>query len=256
MKDNPSQKLVRRKRAFAILSVAVILALVAFLTYFLAVRFMKIASSDVEFRDFIQGYGAFGIFVAVGLQVIQVFIALIPGEVVEIGLGFAYGWFGGTLVCLLGVAIGSALIFLLVKKFGIRLVEIFVSLDRINELKFINNEQKLHRLTFILYFIPGTPKDLITYFIGLTRMNLSEFLTITIFARIPTVVSSTVGGNLIGSGQYIKAVILFVITAAVSLAGLQLYDVMMKKIKKKSEGKIYVLPSALKNHKEKISDDK
>ena len=88
---------------------------IAFLTYFLAVRFMKIASSDVEFRDFIQSYGAFGIFVAIGLQVIQVFIALIPGEVVEIGLGFAYGWFGGTLVCLIGVGIGSALIFLLVK---------------------------------------------------------------------------------------------------------------------------------------------
>ncbi len=256
MKDNPSQKLVRRKRIFAAFSIAVILALIAFLTYFLAVRFMKIASSDVEFRYFIQGYGAFGIFVAVGLQVVQVFIALIPGEVVEIGLGFAYGWFGGTLVCLIGVAIGSSLIFLLVKKFGMRLVEIFVSLDKINELKLINNEQKLRRLTFILYFIPGTPKDLITYFIGLTRMTLSEFLTITIFARIPTVVSSTVGGNLIGSGQYIKAVILFVITAVVSLAGMKLYDVIMKKIKRKYENRIHVLSSTLKNLREKNSDDK
>jgi len=256
VKDNSSKKLVRRKRIFAASSIVAILALVAFLTYFLAVRFMKIASSNVEFRDFIQSYGAFGVFVAIGLQIVQVFIALIPGEVVEIGLGFAYGWFGGTLVCLIGVGIGSALIFLLVKKFGMRLVEIFVSLDKINELKLINNEKKLHRLTFILYLIPGTPKDLITYFIGLTRMNLSDFLTITIFARIPTVVSSTVGGNLIGSGQYYKAVILFVVSAALSLAGLQLYDGIMKKIKRKSDNKIRVFSSVRKHINENNSDDK
>ena len=137
-----------------------------------------------------------------------------------------------------------------------RLVEIFVSLDKINELKLINNEKKLHRLTFILYLIPGTPKDLITYFIGLTRMNLSDFLTITIFARIPTVVSSTVGGNLIGSGQYYKAVVLFVVSAALSLAGLQLYDSIMKKIKRKSDNKIRVFSSVRKHINENHSDDK
>lgn len=256
MKDTSAEKLVKRKRLFAVFSIVVIIAIIAFLTYFLAVRFMKIASSDVEFRDFIQGYGAYGIFVAIGLQVLQVFVALIPGEVVEIGLGFAYGWFGGTLVCLIGVAIGSMLIFLLVKKFGIRLVEIFVSVDKINELKFINNEHKLHRLTFILYFIPGTPKDLITYFIGLTRMTLSEFLTITIFARIPTVVSSTVGGNLIGNGHYVKAVVLFVVTAVVSLIGLKLYNIIMQKVKKKSESGIHVLPDSFKKRKASKADDK
>lgn len=249
MKNTSSQKLAKRKRVFAVLSLVAIVGIIAFLTYFLAVRFMDLASTDMGFNDFIQSYGAYGIFVAIGLQVLQVFIALIPGEVLEIGLGFAYGWFGGTLVCLLGVAIGSALIFLLVKKFGIRLVEIFVSIDKINELKFINSEHKLRRLTFILYFIPGTPKDLITYFIGLTRMTLSEFLTITIFARIPTVVSSTVGGNLIGGGHYVKAVVLFVITGIISLLGLKLYNIIMQKIKRKAENGIHILPKSFKKNR-------
>ena len=235
MKNSTYEKNVKIKRIFAYFSLMVVILIIAFLTYFLGVRFMSITSSDVGFEEFIQSYGAYGIFVAIGLQIIQVFIALIPGEVVEIALGFAYGWFGGALVCLTGVAIGSALIFLLVKKFGIKIVQYFVSIDKINDLKIINSEKRLQRLTFLLYFIPGTPKDLLTYFFGLTRISLREFLTITIFARIPTVISSTVGGNLIGSGHYIKAIILFVITAVVSILGLKAYQIIMKKLKEKHE---------------------
>lgn len=225
----------RRKRIVALLSLGVIIILVTFLTYFLIIKFKDIGSSGAEFRRFIQGYGAAGIFVAVGIQVLQVVVALIPGEVVEIGIGFSYGWFWGTLVCLLGVSIGSAFTFLMVKKFGIKMVELFVSTDKINELKFINSERKLRRTTFILFFIPGTPKDLLTYFVGLTRMTLGEFLGITLFARIPSVVSSTVGGNFIGDGEYLGALIMFVATGIVSLVGIKIYDILIKRIRKKAE---------------------
>ena len=235
MKKTPGEKtLLKRKRIFALISFAVLLCVISFLTYFLIVRFSKIAKTGEEFRDFIKGYGTYGAFVAIGIQVVQVFVALIPGEFVEIGMGYAYGWFEATLFSLVGVAIGSSLIFLLVKKFGIRFVEIFVSRDKINELKFIRSEERLKRLTFILFFIPGTPKDLLTYFIGLTRMSLKDFFGITLFARIPSVVSSTIGGNFIGEKRYIEAVVLFIITGIVSLLGIKLYNVLLKKIKEKA----------------------
>lgn len=235
MKTTPGEKtLLKRKRIFALISFAVLLCVISFLTYFLIVRFSKIAKTGEEFRDFIKGYGTYGAFVAIGIQTLQVLIALIPGEFVEIGMGYAYGWFEATLFSLVGVAIGSSLIFLLVKKFGIRFVEIFVSRDKINELKFIRSEEKLKRLTFILFFIPGTPKDLLTYFIGLTRMSLKDFLGITLFARIPSLVSSTVGGNFIGEKRYIEAVVLFIITGIVSLLGIKLYNVLLKKISEKA----------------------
>ena len=232
MKKTPGEiKLLKRKRIFALISFAILLCVISFLTYFLIVRFSKIAKTGEDFRDFIKSYGTYGSFVAIGIQTLQVLIALIPGEFVEIGMGYAYGWFEATLFSLVGVAIGSSLIFLFVKKFGIRFVEIFVSRDKINELKFIKSEEKLKRLTFILFFIPGTPKDLITYFIGLTRMSLKDFLGITLFARIPSLVSSTVGGNFIGEKRYIEAVVLFIITGIVSLLGIKLYNVLLKKIR-------------------------
>lgn len=231
MSDESQIKLRKRKRIIAVFSLVLVILLMLFLSYFVIVKFFNQAKNGEEFRDFINGYGAYGVFVAVGLQIMQVFIALIPGEVVEIGLGYAFGWFYGTLLCLLGVAIGSSLIFLLTKKFGLKLVELFVSAEKINELKIINTEKKMKRLTFILFFIPGTPKDLLTYFVGLTRMTLGEFLTITMFARIPSVVSSTVGGNFIGEGKYIEAVVLFIVTAIVSLVGLKLYNIIINKMK-------------------------
>ena len=52
-------------------------------------------------------------------------------------------------------------------------------------------------LTFVLMTIPGTPKDLLTYFVGLTDMKLGTFLLISLVGRLPSVLSSTVGGHLL-----------------------------------------------------------
>ncbi len=237
MPDNTWKNSKGKKKFFILFSIFAVICLALFLTYFIGIRFMRIASSGVEFRDFIQSYGFFGIFVAIGIQFLQVFIALIPGEVIEIGIGFAYGWIGGTILSLVGVGMASFVIFALTKRFGVRLVEIFVSPGKINELRFINSEEKLRRFTFIVYLLPGTPKDLLTYFLGLTKMNIKDFLTITLFARIPSVISSVVGGNLIGERQYFKAIVLFLITALVSLAGLKVYGILMEKLKKRSQNR-------------------
>lgn len=235
MTETNDKKLLKKKRIIGVVSVSVVLLLICFLTYIFGVKFSKIATSGVEFDEYIKSFGYFGWLVAIAIQILQVVIALIPGEVVEIGMGYAYGWFWGTLLCMAGVAIGSSAIFLLVKKYGIKFVELFVDSSKINELKFINSEQKLKRTTFILFFIPGTPKDLLTYFIGLTRIDLGEFLGITLIARIPSVVSSTIGGNFMGNQQYMEAVILFVATGIISLIGIKIYNVIIVKARRKIE---------------------
>lgn len=235
MTKSDEKKLIRRKRIIAVNSAAVVVVLACFLTYVLGVKFSKIASSGIEFKEYIQSFGTFGFLVAIAIQVLQVVIAIIPGEVIEIGIGYAYGWLGGMVISLIGVAIGSSLIFKLVKKFGIRFVELFVHADKINELRFFNSEKKLRRTTFLLYFIPGTPKDLLTYFIGLTRMTLSEFLSLTLIARLPSLVTSIIGGSFVGDGKYLEAVILFIITAVISLLGLKLYKILTEKARKKFE---------------------
>ena len=73
-------------------------------------------------------------------------------------------------------------------------------------------------------FIPGTPKDLLSYFAGLTDIKMGRWLLITTVARIPSVITSTVGGNAVGEQNYLFAILVFAGTLAVSALGLLIYQ--------------------------------
>lgn len=228
------QKILIVKRIIAILSLLAVLGIFSLLTYFVVYKFVALSESPESFKTFIDGYGWWGWAVALGMQFLQVFVALIPGEFVEVGLGLSFGFIEGTIICYLGVALASALIFILVKKFGIKAVELFVDPKKIDELRFINSEKKLNTLVFLLFLIPGTPKDILTYVVPLTRMKLSEFLTISLIARFPSVVSSIIGGDFFGNEKYLEGIILFLITGGVSLTGMLIYRLILKKGRKAS----------------------
>ena len=217
----------RRRKWLTGISIAVVAVLAVLLTVFIA-RWLSSFSQD-GFRDYIRSFGPLGWLVLLGLQFLQVFIALIPGELLETAAGYAFGPVAGTAICFVGVAAASSAVFLLTRKFGVKLVEVFVSRDKINELGFINTAQKRNMLVFLLFFIPGTPKDLLTYFIGLTDMKLGTFLAISMVARIPSVLSSTIGGHMLGEGQYGGALWLYGITGIVSLIGIVVYNAIIKR---------------------------
>ena len=176
-----------KRRLLAGISIALILLLAGFLTLFVS-QWLTSFSQD-GFREYIRSFGALSWLVLLALQFLQVFIALIPGEILESAAGYAFGPVLGTLICYAGIAGASALIFLLTRKYGVRLVEVFISREKLLELRFLNTAQKRNWLIFLLFFIPGTPKDLFTYFAGLTRIRFAEFLAISLVARIPSVLT-------------------------------------------------------------------
>ena len=217
----------RKRKVLAGISIGVVAVLIVLLTLFIW-NWLRSFSQD-DFREYIQSFGAAGWLVLLGLQFLQVFIALIPGELLETAAGYAFGPWIGTAICYIGVGLASALIFTLTSRYGVKLVEIFVDRERINELRFLNTERKRNNLIFLLYFIPGTPKDLLTYFVGLTDIKLSHFLVLSMIARIPSVISSTFGGHLLGEERYIGAIVLYGITGLLSLLGMVGYNIYLKK---------------------------
>lgn len=220
----------RQKRKWlAGISLGIVIALAVLLTLFVC-NWLRTFSQE-DFRDYIRSFGPLGWLVLLGLQFLQVFIALIPGEILESAAGFAFGPVMGTLICYVGVAAASALIFRLTRRYGVKLVEVFISREKINELRFLNTANKRNALIFLLYFIPGTPKDLLTYFAGLTDIQLREFLVLSLVARIPSVLSSTFGGHMLGRENYLGAALLYGITGIVSVCGLLIYNAIVKKRK-------------------------
>ena len=223
----------RKRKLLAGISAAVVVILALLATWCIW-RWLTSFSRE-GLRDYIRSFGAAGWLVFLALQILQVFIALIPGELLESAAGFVFGPVFGTLLCYAGIAIASLLVFVLTRKFGVKLVQVFVSREKINQLRFLNTEKKRDVLIFIAFFIPGTPKDLLTYFAGLTEIKLSTFLVITLVARLPSVVTSTFGGHLLGEGEYVLAVIVYAATAVISLFGMSVYNGWMKRREVKAD---------------------
>ena len=182
-----------------------------------------------QFKEFIDGFGPFGIIIMMFIQIAQIIVAIVPGEVVEFVAGTVYGWFGGLIFCLVGVAIGQTLVFIAVKFFGKSLVEKATGGEAIRKFKFLNDEKKLKIILFFLFFIPGTPKDLLTYIVPLTKIKLLDFLVITLIARIPSIVSSTLAGSSFGDNDLKTTIIIYAAIAVISLISALGYKLWEKK---------------------------
>lgn len=189
----------------------------------IGVPMVRFVSQPEEFRAWVDAHGLLGKLLFVGMVVLQVIVAIIPGEPLEIGAGYAFGAVEGTLLCLIGIALGSTLVFLLVRKLGVRLVEVFFPVEKIRSLRFLQDSRRLNRLVFLVFFIPGTPKDLLCYFVGLTQMKLPTWIAISFFARIPSVVTSTLGGDALGTKSYVQAIVVFAVAGILSAVGLFAY---------------------------------
>ncbi len=227
----------KTKKIISLMIMALALLGAGIVTWFVGRPMIQFLEDPEQFRLWVDAHGVWGRVAFVGMVVVQVLLAIIPGEPVEIGAGYAFGFWEGTLWCVVGIGIGSLLIFALVRRFGVKLVELFFSLEKINSLKFLQNDRRRDTLAFLIFLIPGTPKDLVSYFVGLTPMKLSTWLFISMVARLPSVVTSTAGGSPLGSKNYVPAIVVFTVAAILSIGGWVLYNWWVRRRQTKKEQK-------------------
>lgn len=232
IKSNSDQSKAKRKRRLvSIIGLLIFLGL----SVAIAFPFIKFFKEPELFQKWVDGFGMWGWLVCIGAMALQVIVAIIPGGAMEIGAGYAFGTVEATILCVIGSAIGGAIVFWMVKAFGIRFVEAFFSIEKIQNLKFLQNEKKRDILAFVIFLIPGMPKDLISYFMGFTNIKLSRWLLISTVARIPAIIVSAMGGQALGRGQYIVALIVLAVIMVVSVIGIIAYKVLCNHHNKKDE---------------------
>lgn len=211
-----------------------LLAVASIVSYLLFGKKLAAFFGDPQALKFwLDSMGIWSRVVFVLIRALQTVVKFIPAEPLEIGAGYAFGIWGGLLYCMLGTMLGSTVIILLTKRFGMRLVRLFVSDKKLESLSFLQDSARLTPMLFWLYLIPGTPKDIITYLICFTSMKISTFLLVTGVARIPSIVSSTWCGAQITSGNYHSAALIFAATTVVSFAGMAIYKAVQNKKKQK-----------------------
>ncbi len=218
-----------RRRAAGIAVVCAAIAVSVLIMWLVGAPLVRFASEPEKFRAWVNGHGFGGRVAYVGMVIFQVVIALIPGEPFEIAAGYAFGAVEGTLLCILASTLGSVAVFLLVRRFGIRLVELFFSKDKLKSVRFLKSTPRRDMLFLIIFMIPGTPKDLLSYVAGLTDISFPVWLMICSLGRIPSIITSTIGGNALGTKNYWFAIAVFAVTMAVSGVGIWIYDRICKR---------------------------
>ena len=200
--DNHNEKKTKQiKRILAIITIVFVILI----GYFIGRPLVHFVSDPKQFRVWVNDKGIWGVLGFIGMNILQVLLAVIPGGPFEIGAGYAFGVIRGTLICDFAMTTASVIIFLFVRRFGMKFVELFVS------------------IIFLLFLIPGTPKDLLSYLVGLTDIKLSHWIIICAVGRMPAIFLSVLSGNALNKADYTFVILMFAVMIALSICGFFFY---------------------------------
>jgi uncharacterized membrane protein YdjX (TVP38/TMEM64 family) len=180
----------------------------------LAEKLPKFYTSKEKFSEFLTSLGAYSPLLFISVQVVQVLIAFIPGELTGFVGGYIYGATLGFIYSTIGLTLGSWGAFALARFFGRPLVENFVSEELLEKFEFLTTYTGA-TICFALFLIPGFPKDGLCYLLGVSRMGLSTFLVMSTLGRMPGTFLLTLQGASMRYGQYRTSIAVGAVSLAV-----------------------------------------
>ena len=212
------QKVKVFKLTMTILAIAIIVGIIIYM--FPVMRELSTKEGQLAFKEKVSSSGILGLLMLFALQVAQIFLIIIPGEPIEILAGMCYGPIWGTVFIMVSAGVISSIIFFLGKKYGKRVVYNFCDKEKVAKIensKLFKNPNKIEMIMFILFLLPGTPKDLLVYIAGLLPINPVKFVLISVFARFPSVISSTLAGANLAVGDWKKSIVMYLAIVLVAI---------------------------------------
>lgn len=181
----------------------------------------------------VRNAGPGGVLILLGMQFLQVVVAFVPGEVVQVAAGMMYGPWGGAAVVLVGCVISSAFVFFIVHKLGAPFVRAMIPEKWMGKLEDFEETDKLDVMVFVLFLIPGLPKDVFTYLVPLTDMSMRNFLVLSTVGRIPGILMSTLAADGLMEGDIMRSVLLFLVAAGIAALAIVFHEKIMHAFAKK-----------------------
>ena len=219
------------RNKYKIVSSVIKLALLAFILiaipayiYFFHHELLEDLSSIRNIEHWLMQYRAQSALVYIAAQIIQIIICIIPGQALQIAAGYLYGFWLGYLLSLVGALLGSVAVFYIARILGHDALHILFGERKITEMLDNMNSKRGMIIVFIIFLIPGIPKDLCSYAAGLSKMHLRPYLIISLIARSPGMMCSLAIGKQVMDGQYTSAIVIAVIVAVLFVIGLIFKD--------------------------------
>ena len=177
---------------------------------------VRLYVDKIYLKRMLREWGVLAPVIFIALQALQVIVSPIPGEATGILGGYLFGQWLGLLYSSIGLTLGSLGAFALGRWLGDAYVRNLVSEETWNKLGFIV-EAEGTILCFIIYLIPGLPKDIICYLFGLSPMPFWVFATISTLGRIPGTWVLSAQGAHTAAGDYVQVILLTALVVAVAL---------------------------------------
>lgn len=196
-----------------VITILIAILLIGIIMYlFPVMKNLSSTEGQIVFKEKVKNSGIIGMLSLFGLQLAQIFLIIIPGEPIEILAGMCYGGLWGTIFIMVSACLISTGIFFLVRKLGRKFVYEFCDEEKVAKIeksKLFQNPKKIEFIMMILFLLPGTPKDLLVYIAALLPIKPARFIIISTLARFPSVISSTLAGENIVTGDWKTGILLY-----------------------------------------------
>lgn len=191
MSDTPSRSTRIRSWVVAGVVLATLTALIVWAWPWI----WEVFHDPQAFRDWLTQWGAWSPAVFIALQALQVVVFAIPGEVTQIAAGWLFGFGLGSLLSVAGILVGSAIAFGLTRGLGVKFVHKIAGPETVAKFDGLMASPRFIGSLFLLFLIPGVPKDILCYVAGVSRLKFLPFLLISSVARLPGIFGSSLMGK-------------------------------------------------------------
>ena len=226
--DNRSEKTVlnkeeKRQRIMAVLKLsllALIIIGIPVYIYFFHHELIDSFSNMKELIRDIKGYRKESILIYLVAQALQVVICIIPGQALQFAGEYLFGIPLGLLLSVIGIAVGSCIAYFFARMLGRDAVHLFFGERKVTEMIDLMNSPKGLIVTFIIFLIPGIPKDLCSYAAGLSNIKIRPYLIVSMVARIPGMLGCLIIGSRVGAGGYVSAAVVAAVAVVLLILGI------------------------------------
>lgn len=198
----------------------IIFAILLFIAYEYYHRYFYILKNPDRIKKTIMSYGQYSILAFYILQIIQVIAFFIPGEVVQIAGGYIYGTLWGSILSLLGITTGSMVVYSISRFYGKPLINKIISAK---DFKFFEKALRMgsvNYIVFLLYLIPGIPKDVLAYMCGISNITFKNFIIYSTLGRIPGIFMSAYFGAKFSVENKVVLIVIAIVAIVLFIVGL------------------------------------
>ena len=219
-KDTHRKQFKTISLVFKLILLAVILIGIPLYIWFFQHQLIDDFSSIRNMKAWLMDYKGISALVYLGAQILQIIICIIPGQALQFAAGYIYGFWIGLILSIIGAILGSIVVYYIARFLGKDAVHIFFGEKKVTEVIDHMNSRKGLVITFIIFLIPGIPKDICSYAAGISDIKLKPYLIISLIARIPGMAGSLLIGHQIGAGGYTSAIIIASIAVILFVIGM------------------------------------